>query len=304
MSDSIEAFQCQPRGDFVTKDRVKEFSDELEDGEKAHYAAGINWMKMGGESINTAREDLALFTDRRMLVLIKRTIGQSEKKEISYQDLSDIKLETGISSKKISFSGKYRQVEIKLMSPGKKECGEIVSFVGDVLKGNDPSEKLPGGDETEEKIVESSSAPEKVGQDEDDVEEKNENEENDNVEESDTSSNEKVENNNGSSGEKTSSTPVYEESTVVKALKKIASIDASKWSRIFGAMTMGSIKGIIVGGFVGASTFLILLYLQMPAIAAVAGGGLALLVQLSYMWDAAVDKKEEIEYRRSQISSD
>lgn len=82
------------------------------------------------------------------------------------------------------------------------------------------------------------------------------------------------------------------------ALKKVASADYGKWSRIFGAAGRGGIKGIIAGGFVGTITFLAMAYFEMPVIGSYLAATLAILTYIGQMMDSAQTKKEQIEHRQ------
>jgi hypothetical protein len=137
MSRVPDALDCQPQGDFVNGDRVAKFSDDLEDGEKVHFGVALNWMKRDGNKKNTNRQDLVLFTDSRVLILIRKFTGSNERGVISYDELSDIELKTGITSKKIILSGKNREIVFKITQPGKSECKDAVNFVQNVLDDED-----------------------------------------------------------------------------------------------------------------------------------------------------------------------
>lgn len=137
MGQIEDALDCAPQGGFVSEDKVKKFSEELKEGEKAHFAAGLDYIERNGEIHNTARQNLAIFTDRRILILTKKLTGKNTKNSIRYEGISEVELKTGLSNKKIIFSGQGKEIIFKVLRPGKQECADIVKFVQNVLEKND-----------------------------------------------------------------------------------------------------------------------------------------------------------------------
>lgn len=142
MANLDDCLNCDPKGNFVTRDRVSKFKDVLEEGEKTHFLFAVNWLKNGGRKISTSRQDYVLFTDRRILVLIRKVTGEDKEMTISYENLSSAELKTGIQARKVILSGKDKEIIFKLTSPGKEETQDAVKFVQNMIDGKELSEGL------------------------------------------------------------------------------------------------------------------------------------------------------------------
>jgi hypothetical protein len=138
------SLDCDPQGDHVSKKRVKRFSEDLEEGETVHFVLSLNELKKDGEKKNTSRQDLALFTDRRVLILVRPLMGSNERDEISYDDISGAELKTGLTAKKVVLTHESGEVIFKVASPGKSECKDAVQFVNNVVSGKDHNEDISG----------------------------------------------------------------------------------------------------------------------------------------------------------------
>jgi hypothetical protein len=142
MVDIQGSLECDPQGDHVSKKRVGRFSEELIEGEKAHFVLSLNWMERNGEKKNPSRQSLALFTNIRVLTLIRPLTGSNELNEISYDDIEGAELKTGLSAKKVILESGSGKVVFKVSNPGKSECKDTVQFVNNIISGEEHAENI------------------------------------------------------------------------------------------------------------------------------------------------------------------
>jgi hypothetical protein len=142
MGDIQNSLNCDPKGSYVSKKRVEKFSEELEDGEPTHFILALNWLEKDGEKKNTSRKDLVLFTDRRVLTLVRPLTGSNHRDEINYEEIKDANLETGLTAKKVVLNLDSGKAVFKVQEPGKSECKDAVQFLNNVIEGKVHTESI------------------------------------------------------------------------------------------------------------------------------------------------------------------
>lgn len=137
-----QSLDCDPQGGHVSKKRVKRFSEELQEGECVHFALSISWLKKNGEKKAPTRQGSVLFTDRRVLTLLRPLRGSNEKDSISYRDIGGAKLKTGLTAKKVVLNCRSGELVLDITNPGKSECKDAVQFVNNLVSGKDSREGI------------------------------------------------------------------------------------------------------------------------------------------------------------------
>jgi hypothetical protein len=136
------SLDCEPQGSHISEKRVKRFSEELKEGEKAHFVLSLAWLKSNGEKKNPSRQGLALFTDKRILTLLRPITGSNQLSEYNYSTVTNAELKTGLTSKKVVLTTKFDDITLKVTNPRKSECKDAVQFVKNILDGKDHSEEI------------------------------------------------------------------------------------------------------------------------------------------------------------------
>ena len=140
LSGDSEPLEYEPRGEYVTADRVAKVADRLRDGERVQYLTRGTTIdtQRGGDNSSLFGDDRsrktgtrgwvrAAFTDERIVVKIPQLLGTDDR-SIPYDSMTAIDVDTGLVKKRITIQTPAATYHIEVDNPGKPEVREAVEF--------------------------------------------------------------------------------------------------------------------------------------------------------------------------------
>ena len=140
LSGDSEPLEHEPRGEYVTADRVAKVADRLRDGERVQYLTRGTTIdtQRGGDNSSLFGDDRsrktgtrgwvrAAFTDDRIVVKIPQLLGTDDR-SIPYDSMTAIDVDTGLVKKRITIQTPAATYHIEVDNPGKPEVREAVEF--------------------------------------------------------------------------------------------------------------------------------------------------------------------------------
>lgn len=165
MADVAEHLNCTPQGNFVTEERVKKFSGELKPEEKAHYILPIQIINLENrKKMRCTLNGLLLVTQKRILVLYRKTLGEDKYYELDYSDYTSIEEYGKINlNPKYTFKSTSREDKIKIAATIKNsnpnDLSAAIQFIKNAINGSkldsEISQEEDSNDEASKNTVES-----------------------------------------------------------------------------------------------------------------------------------------------------
>lgn len=131
----------EPRGDYVTEERVEKVRDILDPDEVIHFLTRGSTVDVEGSSAGpslfgddrsrktgTAGWVRAAMTNKRVAVKVPQNLGDDER-SVPYNNITSVDLDTGLTNKRISLQTPGQTYHIEAHDPGKEEVRDAVRFV-------------------------------------------------------------------------------------------------------------------------------------------------------------------------------
>lgn len=154
------AIADEPRGPYVTPDRVEKVVDVLEPDERVHYltrgstvdteGAGSGHSLFGDDrsrKSGTTGYVRAAITDRRVAVKIPQLTG-NDQRSVLYDNITSVDVDTGLVNNRLTLHTAGPTYHIEVHEPGKEELNEAAGFIRkQVSAAKQPDTRPVGGSE-------------------------------------------------------------------------------------------------------------------------------------------------------------
>ncbi|WP_218779117.1 PH domain-containing protein [Halobacterium hubeiense] len=141
----------EPRGDYVTTERLKKIVDILDNDEVVHFLTRGSTVDVEGSGAGdslfgddrsrksgTRGYVRAVVTDRRVAVKVPQFLGNDER-SVPYSNITSVDLDTGLVNKRLTLQTPGQTYHIEAQEPGKDELRDITRFIrGKISEANQP----------------------------------------------------------------------------------------------------------------------------------------------------------------------
>lgn len=155
-SDTESELDYEPKGDYVTAERVSKMEDVLDPDEEVEYVVeGKNIQEKGegrglmGADVDTKTSVLSSVltgaTNKRLVSKIPQMLGDDEQ-TIPYNRIEGVDLDTGLVKKKLTVKTSGSAYEIHVADPGEDEVREMARFIREKMKESQQTTAQPSSE--------------------------------------------------------------------------------------------------------------------------------------------------------------
>jgi hypothetical protein len=139
MPDIYDNINCSPQGEYVTKERAEKFSEKFESDENVHYILPVASFELDGDKKRmNGRTHLALFSQKRILILIKSLLGKNEIREFGYEQYDNSYKKSArtknLSTLVLKGGGLFDNIKILTNMMADDEISDTVQFINNVIE--------------------------------------------------------------------------------------------------------------------------------------------------------------------------